>query len=65
MRHVKAWRWHIDQITARAVVRGAWIFPGGNECRVAALFPERPAPVERFGGSDCRSCLSHLLGPMG
>ena len=61
MRPSKTIRWHIDHLTARATVLGAWTFTDRSECELAAALAHLPAPVKGFGSSDCRSCRSHLL----
>jgi Uri superfamily endonuclease len=61
MRRKKAVRWHVDQLTTRGAVRGAWIFPAGDECALVAQLAHLPAPILGFGSSDCRRCRSHLL----
>lgn len=53
--------WHIDRVTIAGTVRGAWIFPGGDECAIVAALPHLPVPLPGFGSSDCRRCVSHLL----
>jgi histidyl-tRNA synthetase len=63
-RHVrrgKAIRWHVDHLTERGIVLGAWVFPGGEECALAARLAHLPAPIPGFGSSDCRRCASHLF----
>lgn len=64
MRRAKTCRWHIDQITAVAEIRGAWVLPNGDECELVAWHPALPMPILGFGSSDCRRCRSHLLGPL-
>jgi histidyl-tRNA synthetase len=61
MRREKAVRWHVDQLTTRGIVRGAWIFPEGDECALVARLAHLPTPIPGFGSSDCRRCRSHLL----
>jgi Uri superfamily endonuclease len=61
MRRRKAIRWHVDRLTASGVVLGAWTFPGGDECELAAALSHLPMPIAGFGSSDCRRCRSHLL----
>ncbi len=55
--------WHIDQLTIAAREITARVFPGGNECDLAARLGNAGAepPLPGFGSSDCRSCTSHLL----
>jgi Uri superfamily endonuclease len=48
--------------TAAGTVLGAWAFPGGDECELAAGMSELPRPIPGFGSSDCQNCVSHLLG---
>jgi Uri superfamily endonuclease len=61
MRHGKAIRWHIDRLTEAGEVPGAWVFPDGDECALAASLTHLPVPVPGFGSSDCRHCPSHLF----
>ncbi len=61
MRRDKSVRWHIDQLTAAGIVRGAWTFPGGDECALVAGLAALPVPIPGFGSSDCPTCRSHLL----
>jgi len=64
MRRPKRHYWHVDQISAVAAVVGAFVWPGGNECTLAARWASVGTPVAGFGSSDCRRCRSHLLGPL-
>lgn len=61
MRQGKAVRWHVDQLTERGRVVGAWVVPGGDECALRARFAGCPVPLPGFGSSDCRRCPSHLV----
>lgn len=61
MRHGKAIRWHIDNLTEAGRLLGAWTFVGGHECELVAALAHLPAPVDGFGSSDCRYCRSDLL----
>jgi Uri superfamily endonuclease len=61
LRHGKPVRWHVDHLTERGAVIGAWVFPGREECALAAKLSHLPAPVPGFGSSDCRRCASHLF----
>ena len=61
LRRDKSIRWHVDQLTTFGRVHGAWVFPGGSECALVAILSHLPAPVARFGSSDCGRCYSHLL----
>ena len=61
LRRDKAIRWHVDQLTVAGTARGAWPFPGGDECALAAGLAALPAPIPGFGSSDCSTCRSHLL----
>lgn len=66
MRRRKPVRWHVDRLTARGVVIGAWIVVDGDECALAATLRRQGLlePIPGFGSSDCRSCASHLFaGP--
>lgn len=60
-RRTKPVRWHVDRLTTAGQVRGAWIFPGGDECALARSLAHLPAPIPGFGSSDCRNCRSHLF----
>lgn len=61
MRRGKAIRWHVDRLTEAGTVVGSWIFPGGDECHLAAALARLPVPIKGFGSSDCASCRSHLF----
>jgi Uri superfamily endonuclease len=61
MRRHKTLRWHIDQITSRGRVLGAWVAPGGNECELVGRLSRLRTPIPGFGSSDCARCRSHLL----
>lgn len=61
MRRGKAVRWHVDRLTEAGDVRGAWIFPGGDECALVRRLSHLPVPIAGFGSSDCAACRSHLL----
>ena len=61
MRHGKSVHWHIDQLTERGAVTGAWIVRKGRECDLVAMLAPLPMPVPGFGNSDCACCRSHLL----
>jgi histidyl-tRNA synthetase len=61
MRHGKAIRWHVDNLTEAGTVLGAWTFPGSDECDLVAALSHLPVPIEGFGSTDCRRCRSHLL----
>lgn len=61
LRSAKPIRWHIDRLTTCGKVRGAWIFPDGEECTLARSLAHLPAPVPGFGSSDCPNCRSHLF----
>lgn len=61
LRPAKMIRWHIDRLTSCGRVRGAWIFPDGDECALARALAHLPAPIEGFGSSDCPHCRSHLF----
>jgi len=61
MKRRKALRWHIDQLTTRGRVSGAWILAGGDECELVAALCSMWTPIAGFGSSDCRRCRSHLL----
>lgn len=59
-RRQKHTQWHIDQITAAATVRGAFLLEGGDECALNAALSELPTPMAGFGSSDCPRCVAHL-----
>jgi Uri superfamily endonuclease len=61
MRHGKTVHWHIDQLTERGTVTGAWIVRNGRECDLVAILTPLPMPIPGFGSSDCVRCRSHLL----
>lgn len=61
MRRRKAVRWHVDQLTTRGLVHGAWVFPDECECALVTRLAHLPAPIPGFGASDCAHCRSHLL----
>lgn len=61
MRRGKTVRWHIDRLTEVGAVLGAWVFPGGCECELAAALSKLPAPIAGFGSTDCARCRSHLF----
>ena len=64
MRRSKVQRWHVDQLT-KSGVRGAWVFPGCNECDLVDMNLALPVSIVGFGSADCKRCRSHLLGPVG
>jgi Uri superfamily endonuclease len=57
----KAIRWHVDQLTTRGHVMGAWAVPNGDECELVRRLSFLRAPIAGFGATDCRCCISHLL----
>lgn len=61
MRQGKTVHWHIDQLTERGTVTGAWIVRNGRECDLVAILAPLPMPIPGFGSSDCVRCRSHLL----
>ena len=61
MRRGKSVHWHIDQLTERGSVTGAWIVCNGLECDLVAMLAPLPMPIPGFGSSDCSRCFSHLL----
>ena len=61
MQKGKAIRWHVDRLTTKGIVLGAWVFPGGDECQLVAMLAGMPVPIPGFGSSDCETCESHLL----
>ena len=62
MQKDKAIRWHVDRLTTKGTVVGAWVFPSGDECELVAMLAGLPVPIPGFGSSDCETCASHLLG---
>lgn len=65
LRAEKPMRWHIDQITTRATISDVLTVPDGRECDLVARFAAQPGsyfPLPGFGSSDCRTCVSHLVG---
>jgi Uri superfamily endonuclease len=60
-RKAKSIRWHVDQLTTRGEVIGAWAIPQGDECELVQRLGLLPVPVDGFGASDCARCRSHLL----
>ena len=61
MRRGKSVHWHIDQLTERDTVTGAWIVRNGRECDLVAMLVLLETPIPGFGSSDCTHCRSHLL----
>lgn len=61
MRRGKPVHWHIDQLTERSAVTGAWIVRNGKECDLVAMLARLETPIPGFGSSDCTHCRSHLL----
>jgi Uri superfamily endonuclease len=61
MQKDKAIRWHVDRLTTKGTVVGAWVFPSGDECELVAMLAGMPVPIPGFGSSDCETCASHLL----
>jgi Uri superfamily endonuclease len=60
-RRDKSIRWHVDQLTTRGQVVGAWAVPDGDECELVRRLSFLRAPIAGFGATDCRCCKSHLL----
>jgi len=60
MRQEKRAHWHADQLTGAGRTSGAWVAPGGDECRLNSELAGLPTPFEGFGSSDCPRCKSHL-----
>lgn len=59
----KTQHWHIDYLTTRGSVLGAWVMEADKsaECTWAkALAASYPLAIPRFGASDCR-CAGHLF----
>lgn len=54
--------WHIDFLSAHAIVIGAVVFEASKslECAVAAALSDTFTPIPGFGCSDC-ACTSHLF----
>lgn len=64
-RRDKKRHWHIDDLTDSATRLHAVALVGGTECAIVARLsgPDRLAPaLAGFGSSDCRICVTHLLG---
>ena len=74
LRREKAIRWHIDQLTTRAMALAALPFPDDDflkghgarltECALAAALLRAGSfaiPLPGFGSSDCPTCPAHLL----
>jgi Uri superfamily endonuclease len=61
MRPGKVIHWHVDLLTAPGQVKGAWIFPGRDECDLIRTLSHLSAPIRGFGSTDCQKCWSHLL----
>ncbi|MBS0644010.1 MAG: GIY-YIG nuclease family protein [Proteobacteria bacterium] len=61
LRTEKRTHWHVDLLTARGAVEGAWIVRDGTECDFIVSLSHLPVPLPGFGSSDCRTCRSHLL----
>lgn len=64
-RHARARKkkfWHIDFLSAHALVIGALVFEASRslECPIAGALAGVFAAVPRFGCSDC-TCTSHLF----
>ena len=60
MRREKRAHWHVDQLTAKGRVLGAFIDEGGDECALNTALGGLPIALVGFGSSDCRRCASHL-----
>jgi Uri superfamily endonuclease len=61
MRVSKKLQWHVDRLTEAGIVTGAWVFPGGDECKLVRTLSHLPVPIPGFGSADCPRCRSHLL----
>jgi Uri superfamily endonuclease len=61
MRVGKKLQWHVDRFTEVGTVTGAWVFPGGDECKLVRTLSHLPVPIPGFGSTDCPRCRSHLL----
>lgn len=59
-RREKRAHWHVDQLTAVAKMRGAFVAEGGDECALNEALAALPVPAPGFGSSDCPRCASHL-----
>lgn len=59
-RREKRAHWHIDQLTAVATMRGAFVEEGGDECALNMELGALATPAPGFGSSDCPRCVSHL-----
>jgi sugar fermentation stimulation protein A len=62
IRKVKRKHWHIDYLTVKSRVIGAFVLESNVslECTVARALGMAFTPVPGFGASDCR-CGSHLF----
>jgi histidyl-tRNA synthetase len=60
MRREKKPHWHIDQLTVRAEIIGAFVSETASECALSAALAALPVPLPGFGASDCPRCASHL-----
>lgn len=61
----KKMHWHIDQLTIRSDVLGAYISTACSECDIVDVMLKTgifAAIVDGIGSTDCRRCRSHLLG---
>ena len=64
----KSPHWHIDRLTIAADTMLALTLEGGVECDIVATLAGSGwfgAILPGFGSSDCSSCPSHLLVPLG
>ena len=62
-RRRKVLRWHVDYLSSRATMLGAWVLQAGKswECGVAGVLGEHYEQIAPgFGASDCR-CGGHLF----
>lgn len=62
IRSVKRKHWHIDYLTVKSRVIGAFVLESNIslECTLARELGKRFMPIPGFGASDCR-CGSHLF----
>lgn len=67
LRHLKREKkphWHVDRLTIAFGVEAFSTFEGATECGLVAKLREldfTSQPYAKFGNSDCRSCIAHLV----
>jgi Uri superfamily endonuclease len=60
MRREKKPHWHIDQLTVRAEILGAFVSRSASECALNEALAALPVPLPGFGAADCPRCVAHL-----